>query len=134
MNLTPSQSMFRIGRSNTGLGMFATAVIEKGSFIVEYTGPRISNAEAAERAGARYLFEVNSRWTVDGSPRSNIARYINHGCRPNAEVVISRGKIKIMAKRRIKPDEEITYNYGKHYFDTFIKPIGCKCASCLRAP
>lgn len=133
MNRKPSQPMFRVGRSTTGLGLFATTVIEKGSFIVEYTGSRILNAEAAERTRARYLFELNSRWTIDGSPRSNVARYINHACRPNAEAIISRGRIRVMAKRRIRPDEQITYHYGKSYFDAFIRPIGCKCSTCLRS-
>ena len=36
--------------------------------------------------GNRYLYEINSRWTIDGTPRSNIARYVNHSCNPNAEV------------------------------------------------
>jgi SET domain-containing protein len=53
--------------------------------------------------------EVNSRWTIDGSPRWNTARYINHSCRPNAEAFESRGEIRIKAKRRIKAGDEITY-------------------------
>jgi SET domain-containing protein len=124
---------FRIGRSETGLGLFATDVIEKGTFIIEYLGPRISNEEVQRRRNTRYLFEVNSRWTIDGSPRWNTARYINHACRPNAEAVVSRGRVRIKAIKRIKPGDEITYNYGKNYFETFIKPMGCKCLACRTA-
>src|SRR5260370_41132932 len=79
---------FRVGRSNTGLGLFATALIEKGAFIVEYKGRRIPTREAQEcetRYGSKYMFEINSRWTLDGSSRSNLARYLNHSCRPNGE-------------------------------------------------
>jgi len=36
---------FRVGRSRTGLGIFATAPIKKGKFIVEYVGPLLSNKE-----------------------------------------------------------------------------------------
>jgi SET domain-containing protein len=133
MNRKSSQPIFRVGRSTTGLGLFSTMTIEKGDFIVEYTGPRIPNAEVDLRPRARYFFELNSRWTIDGSPRSNVGRYANHSCRPNAEPVVSRGRIRILAKRRIQPGEEITYNYGKSYFDTFIKPSGCKCLSCSRS-
>jgi uncharacterized protein len=125
-----SNAAFRVGRSKTGLGLFATEVIEKGSFIIEYDGPRITNDEVERRSNTRYLFTVNSRWTVDGSPRWNIARYINHSCRPNAEAVISRGRIRIKARKRIKPGDEIAYHYGKSYFDTFIRPAGCKCIKC----
>ncbi|MEZ0169383.1 SET domain-containing protein [Microvirga sp. TS319] len=131
MKTETSQKPFRVGRSLTGLGLFATLEIQKGTFIIEYVGPRLSNDEVSRRRNTRYLFEVNSRWTIDGSPRWNIARYINHSCRPNAEAVVSRGRIRIKAIKRIKPGDEITYNYGKSYFDTFIKPIGCKCGACM---
>jgi SET domain-containing protein len=130
MRAKASEEIFRVGRSETGLGLFATDVIEKGTFIIEYAGPRIPNEEAHRRRSARYLFEINSRWTIDGSPRWNTARYINHSCRPNAEAVVSRGRIRIKAIRRIRPGDEITYNYGRNYFETFIKPTGCKCLSC----
>lgn len=123
---------FRVGRSKTGLGLFAIDDLRKGDFIVEYTGPLIDNDEAERRRRSRYLFELNSRWTVDGAPRSNLGRYINHSCRPNAEAYITRGRIKIRARKRIPADEEITYDYGKAHFDEFIKPKGCRCTSCMR--
>ncbi len=130
MSIKRPEGPFRVGRSETGLGLFATDVIEKGSFIIEYIGPRITSEEVERRRNTRYLFEINSRWTIDGSPRWNTARYINHSCRPNAQAVVSRGRIRIKAIKRIRPGDEITYNYGKNYFDTFIRPTGCKCLSC----
>lgn len=125
---------FRVGRSRTGLGLFAVERIERGKFIAEYTGPRISNEEAdrLERRGSKYMFTLNSKWTVDGSGRDNIARYANHSCRPNAESDIVRGRVVLRATRVILPGREITYNYGKDYFDTMLKPIGCKCAHCRK--
>jgi SET domain-containing protein len=124
---------YRIGRSTTGLGLFATAPIRLGAFIVEYSGERIRtrDARARERTSrARYMFEINNRWTVDGSPRSNIGRYANHSCRPNAESALRRGKVILRALRAIEPDEEITYDYGEEYFELFIKPKGCRCTKC----
>ena len=125
---------FRVGRSSTGLGLFAVRPIKQREYIVTYSGPWIGNAEAErrERCGARYLFEVNSRWTIDGSSRRNLGRYANHSCRPNSEAVWRRGKRKmvLVALRKIAPGEEITYDYGKEYFDLFIKPKGCRCAAC----
>jgi len=121
---------FRLGRSRTGLGLFATEEIKKGQFIVEYLGEKLTNEQADKRAHSRYLFELNSRWTIDGAARWNIARYINHSCRPNAEPYITRGRIKIRARKRILPGEEINYDYGKAHFDEFIKPKGCQCDAC----
>src|SRR5262245_55897694 len=87
---------YRVARSRTGLGVFATEPIRKGRFIVEYTGPLLNNKQC-EDVDNRYLFEVNARWTIDGSPRSNVARYINHSCRPNADPYIRNHRIKIRA-------------------------------------
>jgi uncharacterized protein len=128
---------YRIGRSMTGLGLFATAPIERGAFIVEYSGPRIPTREAHARektAGARYMFEINNRWTVDGSVRSNIGRYANHSCRPNAESALRRGKVILRAIKAIELGEEITYDYGDEYFELFIRPKGCRCAKCTEKP
>jgi len=123
---------FRVGRSATGLGLFATKPIKKGAFVVRYTGRRIPDAEAAKREarGARYIFEINTRWAIDGSSRSNIARYVNHSCRPNAEAAVRKHRVVYVARRGIKPDDEITVDYGKEYFDGYIKAAGCRCAKC----
>jgi uncharacterized protein len=120
---------FRVGRSKTGLGLFATRLIKKGTYIVEYSGKKIAS-RAAARLRTRYLFELNARWTIDGSARTNTARYINHSCRPNAEAVFARKKIRIRAIANIAPGDEITYHYGRDYFAAFIKRIPCKCDAC----
>lgn len=121
----------RVARSATGLGLFAVRSIARGGYIATYRGRRISTEEAQRREarGARYMFELNSRWTIDGSPRWNLARYINHSCRPNAKPVARNGGIVIVASRRIESGEEITYDYGPEYFDLFLKS-GCRCGAC----
>jgi SET domain-containing protein len=119
----------RIGRSPAGLGMFACEPIKKGRFIARYSGRKI-DTDMADELNNKYLFEINARWTIDGSSRRNVARYINHSCRPNAEPYFVKHVIKIRAIKNIKPDEEITYNYGRGYFDCFIKAVGCKCIAC----
>jgi len=138
-----SRSSLRVGRSRTGLGLFATRPIKKRTIFIEYRGRRITNAEAEEleKRGSRYMYELNSRWTIDGSSRRNIARYANHSCRPNAEsdVLLGKraegrkgGKAVLRAIKNIEPGDEITYDYGKDYWNAYIKPIGCKCDSCRR--
>ena len=132
MPITSSKSFrrpYRVGRSRTGLGGFATRDIKKKELIDRYRGPIIDNKTADERDN-RYMFEVNSRWTIDGSNRRNLARYFNHSCRPNAESDVKGHKVIIVARKAIQPGEEITYDYGKDYFDIFLKPIGCKCDKC----
>jgi SET domain-containing protein len=132
---------FRIGRARTGLGLFATEPIKKRSFIVEYKGPRLSNelADKLEARGSKYMYQINGKWTIDGSGRANIARYANHSCRPNAESDTVRGKnggngrggrVIIRAIKNIKPGQEIVYDYGDDYFKYVITPARCKCDKC----
>jgi uncharacterized protein len=127
-----SSRLFRVGRSATGLGLFATKLIKRAAYITTYRGRRISTEESdqRERRGAKYMFELNRRWVIDGSPRWNVARYINHSCGPNAKPVVRRGRIVFVALRSIAPGEEITYNYGREYFDYFLRETGCRCTSC----
>lgn len=127
--MTLKKRTFAVRRTATGLGLFALEAIPARQRIIEYTGPLIPNEEVEKRRG-RYFFGVNSKWTIDGSTRSNLARYINHSCRPNAEAIVTGKRIWIWSKKAIKAGEEITYNYGKEYFDDFIKPVGCKCIKC----
>ena len=128
-----SNRPFRVGRSSAGLGLFATKPFKKGARVVRYTGRRVTDAESERREarGARYMFEINSRWVIDGSSRRNIARYVNHSCRPNAEALERRRhRIVYVARRRIKPDEEITVDYGKEYFEGYITKSRCRCEKC----
>lgn len=129
---TPGDFDLVVKRSAAGLGLYAGEAIPKGVCVIEYFGPYLSNEEA-DALSNKYLFEVSTRRTIDGSPRKNVARYINHSCRPNCEPEIQRGRVYIFAKRAIKAGEELAYNYGKDYFDTFIKPHGCRCVKCIEA-
>ena len=121
-----------VKRTRAGLGLFTLTPIKKGRRIVEYTGEIISREEA-DRRGGKYLFEINSRWYIDGKGRENLARYVNHACKPNCEPGGSGKKIFIYAKKHIYSGEELTYDYGEEYFETYIQPLGCRCSSCLPA-
>jgi uncharacterized protein len=124
---------YRVGRSKTGLGLFATKPIKKGTKIIRYFGPLLDSKKKKDDAiENKYLFELTNRWTIDGSVRENIARYINHACKPNAESDVKprKRKVFIRAIKNIEPGEEINYDYGTDYFKAYLKPIGCKCAAC----
>ena len=128
--MTEGKHEYAVRRTTTGLGLFASEAIPAGRRIIEYTGPLVSNDEVERRNWGKYFFAVNTKWSIDGTPRSNTARYINHSCRPNAEAIVTGRRVWIWSKRRIKAGEEITYDYGKEYFDEHIKPVGCKCEKC----
>lgn len=125
--------VLEVKKSSAGLGLFAGESVKKGTKIIEYVGEKITIDEANKRGGM-YLFEINSKWTIDGKDRKNTARYINHACdgAANCEARIVSGRIWIFAKKNILFGEELSYDYGEEMFDEFIKPYGCKCISCLK--
>jgi len=127
-----SEKEYEVKRSSAGLGLFALKEYKRGDHIIEYTGEKITEDEANERGG-QYLFTLNKDFVIDGKGRENISRYINHACKPNAEAVYDEdeGKIDIVARKKILPGDEITYDYGKDFFNEYIKPKGCKCATCM---
>jgi SET domain-containing protein len=123
-----------------GLGAFARKSIPKGTRLIEYTGEKITNAEADRRyddaAMARhhtFLFILNARTCVDAAFEGNEARFINHSCAPNAEAVIQRGHIWIDAIRPIATGAEIVYDYqyedDSEYTDDDLRFYACACGA-----
>ena len=130
MNQVREKNVFvKVKRSSAGLGLVAVVPMNKGTTIIEYIGERISVVEGNLRNN-RYIFNVSSRIDIDGSPRYNTARYINHSCKPNCEAINRRGRVFIVAKKNIKAGEELHYNYGKNYFEGLITVHGCLCVKC----
>ncbi|HXQ64560.1 MAG TPA: SET domain-containing protein-lysine N-methyltransferase [Steroidobacteraceae bacterium] len=101
-----------------GTGVFATRRIPKGTRIVEYTGERVSHAEANRRYlnkgvhdNHTFLFTIDSRVTIDAAVGGNDARFINHCCDPNCETVMENRRVYIEAIRDIEPGDELLYDY-----------------------
>ena len=135
--------MWRVNKSKVhGSGVFATQQIRKDTRIIEYIGEKISRSEGDKRSekrikkylhskktGSVYIFELNQRYDIDGSPKYNKARYINHSCSPNCEVEISRGHIWISSIKNINIGEELSYDYGYEFDKEDYKDHECKCSS-----
>ena len=101
-----------------GRGVYATRSIKKGTRIIEYLGERITHAEADRRYASKgdddghtFLFIASRRTVIDAGVNGNEARFINHSCDPNCETVIEDGRVYIESIRRIKPGEELGYDY-----------------------
>ena len=134
----------RLARSGVhGRGLFARDFIPQGERIIEYVGERITKAEALRRDDARrarqaaggngcvYIFEVTKRHDIDGDVPWNPARLINHSCAPNCESEQDRSRIWIVAKRDIAPGEELTYDYGFTYAESWNHPCKCGAPDCI---
>ncbi|MEK7546410.1 MAG: SET domain-containing protein [Patescibacteria group bacterium] len=117
---------YAVRRGLHGLGLFSLRSFRKGRKIIEYIGKVIDDAEADRRSN-RYIFGVQKDVNIDGATRRNLARYVNHACRPNCEDRIVGSRVFYIARRNIKTGEELTVDYGKEYFDHYIAPKGCRC-------
>ncbi len=112
-----------------GWGVFALEPITKNTRIIDYAGELIDHKESLKREtkylkqGCIWCFTVNSRRVRDANVGGNLARYINHACKPNCYSQIIGTTIWIRASRNIKAGEELTYNY----FTDGEKLIPCHC-------
>jgi SET domain-containing protein len=130
-----------------GNGMFAVAPIAKGERLIEYKGRRRTHEEvdAGEtgdiESGHTFLFTLNDEYVIDANYGGNAARWINHSCDPNCEAVLEeddgddrrKDRVFIEAIRKIKPGEELSYNYGirleEKHTPELKKIWECRCGS-----
>jgi SET domain-containing protein len=114
----PLKSIARRRSPISGWGVYAREPITKNSRIVDYAGEVISWKES-ERRERRYIangcvwcFVLKyGRSVVDANVGGNIARFINHSCRPNCYTQVVDDIIWIRASRTIQAGEELTYDY-----------------------
>ncbi len=129
----PDTSGVTVGLSKVhGRGLYAARDFRRGERIIEYGGIRVPKSEGTRRADAQwargrvYVFEISNRFDLDGAPAWNIARLANQSCDPNCESDVVRGRIWVLARRRIRKGEEITYDYNLPLTDP---PLVCHCGA-----
>jgi SET domain-containing protein len=114
-----------------GYGVFALETINKNKRIIDYAGELISNKQSEAREdrylskGCIWVFRVNRNWSRDAAVGGNIARFINHSCRPNCwiEVDAKTKTIWVRAAKSIRKGQELTYDYNTEGD----KVIPCRC-------
>ncbi len=135
--------MWKVKKSKVhGTGVFAESDIKKKTKIIEYIGEKVTKVEGDRRSAKRikkylnkknegsvYIFELNKKYDIDGSVSYNKARYINHSCKPNCEVLIKNGRIWIYSIRNIKKNEELSYDYGYEFDEDDYSDHSCRCGS-----
>jgi SET domain-containing protein len=142
--LNSSHPLIRADESSIhGRGVYARVAIPQGTKIIEYTGERITKAESKRREeerlerqrqggdGSVYIFELNKRYDLDGRTEGNVARLINHSCKPNCRSEDIRGHIWIIAQRDLLPGEELTFDYGYGYNEWRLHPCRCGAKECV---
>jgi SET domain-containing protein len=114
-------------------GLYGARNIKYGILVINYKGKLITKKETDtnpkfDNDKAIYLFNLNSRYDLDGDFKYNDARLINHSCNPNCEVEGKGLKLWITAIRDIKKGEELSYDYGFGYDEDY-KQFVCKCGA-----
>jgi SET domain-containing protein len=109
-----------------GNGVFAVTDIPKGTELVEYRGRRMPPAAIDRKYagepdnGHTFLFTLNDDYVIDANVDGNIARWINHSCKPNCQAVIEededgdrrKDRVLIETIRPLRAGDELTYDYG----------------------
>lgn len=98
-----------------GKGLFAGEAIEPGAPIVEYGGERITRAEGRRRYAGKaddWLLPISARMAIDGGVGGTDARFANHSCEPNAELLVYKGRAFFVATAPIARGDEITLDYA----------------------
>lgn len=101
-----------------GLGAFATRFIPEGTRLIEYAGERLTPAEADARYpddGERhhtFLFAIDDDVVVDAAVNGNEARFLNHSCDPNCDVIVEDKRLWIETIRDVVAGEELVYDYA----------------------
>ncbi|XP_049607902.1 histone-lysine N-methyltransferase EHMT2 isoform X1 [Syngnathus scovelli] len=124
-----------------GWGVRALQDIPQGSFICEYVGELISDAEADVREDDSYLFDLDNKdgevYCIDARYYGNISRFINHLCDPNLIPVrvfmlhqdLRFPRIAFFSSRDIHSGQELGFDYGDRFWDIKSKYFTCQCGS-----
>uniref|UniRef100_UPI00358FF7E5 histone-lysine N-methyltransferase EHMT2-like isoform X3 n=1 Tax=Myxine glutinosa TaxID=7769 RepID=UPI00358FF7E5 len=124
-----------------GFGVRVLHDISPGTFICEYVGEIISDAEADIREDDSYLFDLDNKdgevYCIDARHYGNISRFINHLCEPNLIPVrvfmchqdLRFPRIAFFSSRHIATGEELGFDYGERFWDIKSRYFTCQCGS-----
>jgi len=125
-----------------GRGVYAIRKIRKGETIIEYKGQMITWKQAERRhphnpddPDHTFFFHIDDDHVIDANVGGNAARWINHACDPNCESDIDeeQHRVFIKALRKIRPGEELFYDYGlvidERYTKKLKKQFACRCGA-----
>jgi len=116
-----------------GYGIFAIKEFKNSHVLGQYVGELLPKTKANSKSTynaslsiGKYNQDYNrqQKCFIDAQQQGSVFRFLNHSCKPNAELLEQRCGIErilvVVTKQDILKGEEVTINYGEGYF-------GCKC-------
>ncbi|CAD5205660.1 unnamed protein product [Bursaphelenchus okinawaensis] len=107
-----------------GRGIKTTVDIQAGQFVCEYVGEvmKLESYQLRHMMRSveqpRFGVQLTPNYVVDATNKGNIARFMNHSCKPNCEMqrwqVGNQYRLGIFAKHHIPEGQELTYDYKYH--------------------
>jgi len=125
-----------------GFGLKAGEAIPKGSFVMQYVGEVYSvdcptgqkRLIKNEGSTCTYLMQIDNNYVVDPTKSGNMARFANHSCDPNCEIIKwnVNGEIcvGIFSVKDILENEEITFKYNFDMYSTALSKCRCGSTNC----
>ena len=125
-----------------GVGLRAAQHISRDSFIMEYVGDVLDPQRFHKRAKKYsqddvkhfYFMALSTQYIIDATAKGNISRFINHSCDPNSETqkwtVDGELRVGFFSRRKIKPGEEITFDYKYERYGQQAQKCYCGSSNC----
>jgi SET domain-containing protein len=116
-----------------GQGLFARRDFAAGERLAPYVGPILPTPPPRPETGEVFALEVAEGLWLDGSGADNPARWANHSCEPNAEL-IWHGPAEgawLTSLRPLCAGDEITFDYGFSLAESLFHPCACRTPSCV---
>jgi hypothetical protein len=121
----PTDSRAAVARIHGNYHLMATGLIQPGELIMRLEGD-------LTRQPTRYSVQVDAGLHLEVPAEAGLEllldrffwRFLNHSCDPSA---IIRGR-EVIARRRIKPWDEVTFDYDSTEWD-MAEPFPCRCGS-----
>ena len=117
-----------VKRARIGRGVFAARDINKGEFLLSFTGTKyhFNRKPYIESEHLRnHAVQVGPDTWIDSS--TSTARFINHSCSPNCGI---NGLRRLFAIRDINKGEELTWDYSTSEDADWTWSCKCKTPSC----
>lgn len=131
--------VYPVKTSQKGWGLAAGEAIPKGSFVMQYVGEVFyvdselgkKRQEMYKHSTCTYMMRTDNGEVIDPTYYGNVARFINHSCDPNCVTrkwtVFKETMVGIFARKDIRENEELTFDYQ---FDSFKTPFTkCYCGA-----
>ena len=99
-----------IESKNKGKSLIVQENCKKNDFVIEYRGKSVSATDIGE-----YVMKLGQNQYIDGNIKGNIAKYVNHSCKPNCQLHIvsvdSKLRACLFATKFIRKGNELTFDY-----------------------